>query len=218
MNYSRFNVEAWQRKEHYHVYNTQINCGFSLTAKIDITSLLTFIKLRGYRFYPTMIYLLSSLVNKHDEFKLSKKDNELILWDKVNPSFTTFHNETETFSSLWCEYSDNIQIFMENYEEQIRLYKGNYDLAPQPEQAENIFYISSLPWVSFDSFNLNIANIASNFMPIFTMGKFYADGDNILLPLAIQVHHAVCDGFHVGRFINELQKLCYNPMNESVLA
>ncbi len=25
------------------------------------------------------------------------------------------------------------------------------------------------------------------------------------LPLAVQVHHAVCDGFHVSRLINELQ-------------
>lgn len=26
------------------------------------------------------------------------------------------------------------------------------------------------------------------------------------LPLAVQVHHAVCDGFHVSRLLNELQE------------
>lgn len=213
MNYIRFNVETWQRKEHYHVYNEQINCGFSITTKIDITLLRSFIQSHGYRFYPTMIYLLSSLVNAHDEFRLSKKDNDLILWNKVNPNFTIFHNETETFSSLWCDYSDNIQDFMKNYNHQLNLYKDDYNLAPQPSQIENIFYISSLPWVSFDGFNLNIADIANNFAPIFTMGKFYHEGDKVLLPLAIQVHHAVCDGFHVGRFVNELQKLCNELTN-----
>ena len=25
------------------------------------------------------------------------------------------------------------------------------------------------------------------------------------MPLAVQVHHAVCDGFHVCRLVNELQ-------------
>ncbi|WP_273838993.1 type A chloramphenicol O-acetyltransferase [Providencia rettgeri] len=208
MSYIRFNVEKWQRKEHYHLYSEHVNCGFSLTAKIDITSLVNFISLRDYRFYPMMIYLLSSLVNRHDEFKLSKKDGELILWEKVHPSFTIFHNQTETFSSLWCEYSDNIQTFMGNYHHQLTLHKDDAKLTPQPNQAENIFYISSLPWVSFESFNLNIANTASNFTPIFTMGKFYREGDKILLPLSVQVHHAVCDGFHVGRFVNELQTLC----------
>ncbi|MBQ4583148.1 MAG: chloramphenicol acetyltransferase CAT, partial [Oscillospiraceae bacterium] len=27
-----------------------------------------------------------------------------------------------------------------------------------------------------------------------------------MLPLAIQVHHAVCDGYHVGLFVEKLQK------------
>lgn len=27
------------------------------------------------------------------------------------------------------------------------------------------------------------------------------------LPLAVQVHHGVCDGFHVCRFVNEMQEL-----------
>lgn len=41
------------------------------------------------------------------------------------------------------------------------------------------------------------------------MGKYYTQGDKVLMPLAIQVHHAVCDGFHVGRMLNELQQfLC----------
>ena len=31
--------------------------------------------------------------------------------------------------------------------------------------------------------------------------------DKVLMPLAIQVHHAVCDGFHVCRFLDELQDL-----------
>lgn len=34
------------------------------------------------------------------------------------------------------------------------------------------------------------------------MGKYYTQGDKVLMPLAIQVHHAVCDGFHVGRMLN----------------
>lgn len=40
------------------------------------------------------------------------------------------------------------------------------------------------------------------------MGKYYTQGDKVLMPLAIQVHHAVCDGFHVGRMLNELQQYC----------
>ncbi len=62
--------------------------------------------------------------------------------------------------------------------------------------------------VSFTSFDLNVANMDNFFAPVFTMGKYYTQGDKVLMPLAIQVHHAVCDGFHVGRMLNELQQYC----------
>lgn len=44
-------------------------------------------------------------------------------------------------------------------------------------------------------------------LPIFTFGKFYKENDIYWLPLSIQVHHAVCDGFHTCRLINELQNI-----------
>ena len=42
-------------------------------------------------------------------------------------------------------------------------------------------------------------------LPIFTMGKFFERDGKRLLPLAIQVHHAVCDGYHLGVFVEKLQ-------------
>ncbi len=60
----------------------------------------------------------------------------------------------------------------------------------------------------FHQFDLNVGNMDNFFAPVFTMGKYYTQGDKVLMPLAIQVHHAVCDGFHVGRMLNELQQYC----------
>ena len=31
------------------------------------------------------------------------------------------------------------------------------------------------------------------------------ENEKTMLPLAIQVHHAVCDGYHLGKFIETLQ-------------
>jgi chloramphenicol O-acetyltransferase type A len=43
-------------------------------------------------------------------------------------------------------------------------------------------------------------------LPIFTIGKYFEQNGKIWLPIAIQVHHAICDGFHIARFVNELQE------------
>lgn len=43
---------------------------------------------------------------------------------------------------------------------------------------------------------------------MFTMGNYYQQDEKVLLPVAIQIHHSVCDGFHVARLFNELQEMC----------
>ena len=84
---------------------------------------------------------------------------------------------------------------------------GNVEMEGKPNAPENIFNVSMIPWSTFDGFNLNLQKGYDYLIPIFTMGKYYKEDNKIILPLAIQVHHAVCDGFHICRFVNELQEL-----------
>lgn len=205
--YTVVDLSQWGRKEHFEAFQSFAQCTFSQTVQLDITSLLKTVKQNGYKFYPTFIYIISLLVNKHAEFRMAMKDGELVIWDSVNPGYTIFHEQTETFSSLWSYYHKDINHFLKTYSEDIAQYGD--DLAYFPKEfIENMFFVSANPWVSFTSFNLNVANINNFFAPVFTIGKYYTQGDKVLMPLAIQVHHAVCDGFHIGRLLNEIQQYC----------
>ncbi|MEX6397142.1 CatA-like O-acetyltransferase [Providencia hangzhouensis] len=74
--------------------------GFSLTTKIDITNLKRYIDSNGYEFYPSVIYLLSRVVNTYKEFRFCKKKNdELILWMKCTLVLLS-STKYQTFS-LW---------------------------------------------------------------------------------------------------------------------
>lgn len=71
-----------------------------------------------------------------------------------------------------------------------------------------------IPWMTFTSFNLNIFGDGKYLLPIFTMGKAFIREEKTYLPLSIQVHHAVCDGYHVSRFVDTLQRKIYSfPAN-----
>lgn len=54
-------------------------------------------------------------------------------------------------------------------------------------------------------------NDGTYLVPIFTIGKYFEQNNKIFIPMSIQVHHAVCDGYHTSRFINEVQELALNP-------
>lgn len=208
MNYKKFDIDTWNRKEHFYHFKDQLRCGFSLTTKINISKVIPFIKANDYKFYPTIIYLITQAVNKHDEFKFAMKEGELIQWDIIHPAYTVMHPETETFSELMAHYTGDLPAFIAEYDRVQETYKDNYALSPQQGSIENIFTISMIPWVSFDGFNLNVPGFGDYFAPIFTLGKYTVQGDEILMPLSIQVHHATCDGLHVAKLIQSLQRLC----------
>lgn len=208
--YTAVDLSRWPRKEHFDVFQSFAESTFNQTVQLDITALLKHSKEVGWKFYPTFIFLLAKVVNRHAEFRMTMKNDELVVWNEVHPNYTIFHNETETFSSLWSHYDGDIHHFQQSYSEDVARYGNNLAYWPKEESRENIFFVSGIPWVSFTSFNYNVANMKNFFAPMFTLGKYYNQDGKVLLPLAVLVHHSVCDGFHAARLINELQELCHD--------
>ncbi len=201
MDYTIINRDTWERKEYFEHYLSAVPCTYSMTVKLDITN----IRQKGLKLYPTMLYLLTTAVNQHEQFRMALNDrNELILYSDMEPCYTVFHKETETFSNIWTKYSKNYETFCRRYEEDIERYGNIKQFTAKPNLPENSFTVSMIPWTAFDAFNLNVPDF-KYLTPIFTIGKYVEDNEHFYLPLAVQVHHAVCDGFHVCRFINELQ-------------
>lgn len=163
------------------------------------------------KIYPVLIYMLTTVVNQHIEFRMDKdKEGRLGYWNKLYPSYTIFNKEEEIFSSIWTEYDSYFHTFYNRCIQDIEKYSNSKIINPKLNEPKNIFPISSLPWTSFTAFNLNIYNEGDYLQPIFTIGKFIQQDKKILMPVAVQVHHAVCDGFHVGKFIASLQELADN--------
>lgn len=192
---------TWKRKEYFEHYLSTVPCTYSMSKKLDITN----IREKGLKLYPTMLYILTTVVNRHEQFRMSLNGrDELLLYAAMEPCYTIFHREAETFSNIWTTYSKDYETFCRRYEEDIARYGAVERFAAKPGTPENSFPVSMIPWTTFDGFNLNIANFRY-LIPIFTIGRFFMENCHFYLPLAIQVHHAVCDGFHVCRFLNDVQ-------------
>ena len=208
MNFNPIDRDRWSRTPYFEHYLNRVRCTYSMTADIDITRLRTELKHRGIKLYPALIYMITTVVNRHREFRTCfDSEGRLGFWDRMSPSFTIFHEETKTFSSIWTPYSEEFIAFYDRYLQQTETYKNAKLLFPDPNEPPNTFPISSIPWVSFTGFNLNVYDEGTYLLPIFTMGKYDKRENRILLPLSAQLHHAVCDGYHAGLLFHELQEL-----------
>ncbi|KAA6451218.1 type A chloramphenicol O-acetyltransferase [Bacillus swezeyi] len=207
MNFQTIDLEHWNRKPYFEHYMKEGKCSFSITANVNITVLLEVLRQKNIKLYPAFIYMVSRIVHSYSEFRTSfNEKGQLGYWDQMNPCYTIFHQEDQTFSAVWTEYSNRFSRFYHNYLKDMEQFGDKKGLWAKENIPANVFSVSSIPWVALTSFNLNLAR-SGHLLPIITNGKFFSDGKETFLPVSLQVHHAVCDGYHAGVFMNDLQGL-----------
>ena len=200
MAFRLINMDTWQRREFYEHFINEVVCTYSAVVNIDITNL------KGQTLYPAMIWLLTKTVNDMPEFRTVLTPDGPGIYDDMHPMYTVFNKENKNFSGIWSYFSEDYKEFLKSYEADAEEYSKSTRYAPKDGTPANSFNISMVPWLEFTSFNINVFDEGKFLLPIFTMGKFFEQDGKRLLPLAIQVHHAVCDGYHMGAFVERLQE------------
>ena len=199
MAFRLIDMESWPRREFYEHFIKEVRCTYSAVVNIDITAL------RGQKLYPVMIWLLTRTVIDMPEFRTSLTAEGLGIYDNMHPMYTVFNKENKNFSGIWSWFSEDYGEFLKSYEADAAEYSKSTRYAPKEGTPPNSFNISMVPWLEFTGFNINVFDEGKFLLPVFTMGKFFERDGRRLLPLAIQVHHAVCDGYHMGLFVEKLQ-------------
>ena len=67
MEFNLVELDGWKRREYFEHYFRQLPCSYSMTVKINISSL----RSSGEKIYPALLYGLSSVVNRHEEFRMA---------------------------------------------------------------------------------------------------------------------------------------------------
>lgn len=147
MKFNKIDLEKYERKEHYLHYINNVPCFYSMTTNIDITNLKKYIKEKKYKFYPTIIYTITRIANNHKEFRMSlDNNNNLGYFTDVNPSYTIFHNDDNTFSNIWTEYNSNFIEFYKNFEEDMKKFGNIKGFITKKCENNNLINISAIPW------------------------------------------------------------------------
>lgn len=200
MSFQRIDMERWERREYFEHYLKHVPCSYSLTVDLDITGLI------GLKLYPAMLWLLTDTVNEMEEFRTASTPEGPGIFDTMNPAYTVLNPETRRFCCGWTPFCQDRERFMRNCRDDIERFQKAQTFLPCPDMPPNTFNVSMIPWVNFTAFQLNLPEGGDYLLPIFTLGKFADRDGRRILPLALQVHHAVCDGYHVGVFLEKLQQ------------
>ncbi|UJR78530.1 type A chloramphenicol O-acetyltransferase [Sandaracinus amylolyticus] len=201
-------LATWNRAEHFRHYLDRVPCTYSFTVHLDVTGLRAALASSGRKAYPAQLWMLATAVNRFRELRMAfDADGALGAWDEVHPAYTVFNREAETFSGIWTRYDADFASFEAAATRDIEEHSRATRFFPKDGRPPNAFDVSSIPWLEFSAFTLDIPGAVRHLAPIFTLGRYVERDGATLLPVAIQVHHAVCDGYHAGRLVAALQEL-----------
>jgi chloramphenicol O-acetyltransferase type A len=203
------NPDTWPRREQFRFFNALAYPHFSLCANVDLTAFYPVVKRRGISFTVATAYILARAANAIPEFRYRIRGEEVVEHEIVHPSATILTNE-DLFSFCTFEYAEDFSLFAARAAEQIAHVQEHPTVEDEPGQ-DDLLYMTAIPWVSFTSIMHPIDLNPADSVPRFAWGKFFEDGGALKMPLNVQVHHALMDGVHVGKFYAEVQNYLQQP-------
>ncbi|MDO9578492.1 MAG: chloramphenicol acetyltransferase [Candidatus Cloacimonadales bacterium] len=202
-------MNDYKRKKHFDFYLKQDYPHMNLCANVEITRLADFLKSNKLPFYFSLIYLSMRTVNQIREFRHRIRERTIIEHEIIHPSFSVMA-ENDLFSFCTSKYSPNFHTFLQNAQNEAEKVKTEPFIDDEPGR-DDLVYITCLPWVSFTSISHPIHLHPVDSIPRIAWGKYFKDNGKLMLPFSVQVHHALLDGVHIGRFFTVLQEILDEP-------
>ena len=218
MSYKIINKETYYRKGVLRHFSEDCKCSTSMTARIDVTKLVRYSKESKTKFYINFLYILSKVLNSRDDYKMGYlyQTNELICYDVINPTQYIFHEDTETCTPVYTEYDENYEKFYDNASKDIERAKNTRDYMLDMANHPNWFDASYIPWLSYDSLNIELPDGYLFFAPIINWGKYREENGKLLMPVSVRLNHAIADGYliaNVFRLLEEEMKVFVGKHN-----
>lgn len=200
--FRKIELSTWERKMHYEIYRQFANARYDITLELDVTNLVRFVKENHLSFTLTMIHTIARCANEIDEFRMRIENDEPVIYDSIDLSFTYLNKETNLMKNVVAENDADVHKFNQRAKEVIEEQKAYFTGA----LGNGIYQFSSVPWISYTHISHTFSGNKDYAVPVFDFGRFYEKNERTVIPFSIEVHHAFVDGYHLGVLVEKLQK------------
>jgi len=202
-------IETWNRRNHFNFYNRLEYPYLNITANVNMTRLLPWIKDNGYSVFATIAYITSQAANDIPELRLRIRGDQVVEHAVLRSSFTVLADD-KTFGFATVDYTNDFSVFHQRILDGIQATRANPSIKDEPGRDDMIF-LTTMTWVSFTQINHPLPLNPADSFPRITWGKIFNQQDQILMPLSLNANHALVDGLHVGQFFEIVQKIMDDP-------
>lgn len=208
---TEIDLETWPRKALLEKYNGYTFPYINIGAEFDVTNLYNEAKKHELSFYCAMIHTAVKAALEIKNFKYRVVDGKPFMCEQLTPVFTYLPKGEEQFYLVSQPYEADMKAFCHKAKAKAEAMKNDSSHAYMHGKDEvEILYMSCIPWIRYTHFIRTFKDADEDNIPRISWGKYAENKDGrIVMPLSVQVHHALMDGYHVGMYFERLEA-CLN--------
>ena len=197
---------TWPRREHFEFFSTFEEPFFGLVSEIDCTLARDEARRLGVPFFLYYLYHAVQAANAVPEFRQRIEQGQVYAYDRVHAS-ATIGRPDHTFSFSFIEQQEALADFVAGAQAEIAAIQATTGLGLSERTARpDVLHCSAIPWVNFTGLTHARSFRFPDSAPKISFGQVFAAGASQRMAVAVNVHHALADGYHVGLFLEEFQQ------------
>lgn len=204
-NYKVIDLKTWNRKDTFEFFKDFDIPHYNVTVNVDVTNLKAFCKKHNYSFFIASIFYSQQALQQVENFRMRLVDGEIRCFDTLKAG-STILLKNNTFGFNYFEETNHFEEFHTKAAISIMETRNNPEFIPR-EGGQHMVYYSVTPWFSFTSFQHARKFDKNDTIPRIVFGKYFEQNGKLLMPVSVEAHHSLVDGYHVGLYYQALEQI-----------
>jgi chloramphenicol O-acetyltransferase type A len=201
---------TWPRRAAFVYFSGFDKPYFNLCTRVDVAPLKAALAGRGGLMLACHFIALR-LANEQQPFRLRLEGGRVRVHTVVHGSTTVLRSD-DSFGFADLDHDTDFPRFAARSAAAIAAARVPGTAFEPRVDAAAVLHFTTLPWVHFTSFSHARNWGREDAVPKIAFGRIDTDGARAWMPLSVEVHHALMDGVHAGRFVEGFEAALREPL------
>ncbi|TYZ13355.1 chloramphenicol acetyltransferase [Hymenobacter lutimineralis] len=199
-------LTTWNRREHFAFFSAFEEPFFGLVADVNVAHAFARAKELGVPFFQVYLHAALQAVNSVEALRYRIEDGQVYCYDQIHAS-PTLARPDHTFSFAFVPFAQSLTEFGLSLQAEIDSVEQSTGLRLNANASRlDVIHFSAIPWLRFTGLTHARAFAHPDSVPKISVGRYRREGEALLMPVAVNVHHGLADGYHVGLFFSAFQQ------------
>jgi chloramphenicol O-acetyltransferase type A len=204
-------IESWSRSQQFEFFRNYHNPFFNICTNVDVTTLLGLTReIKDISFLIAYHFFSIKAANEVEPFRYRLRGDRVLVHDRIHAG-TTILLDDENFTFAYFDYVEEFEVFHERAKAAIESVRAVGVQLYERAELDDLIYHSVIPWATFTSISHARKGGGQESVPKIAFGKYREAEGRLMMPVSVEVHHALMDGLHVGRYFELLERYFSDP-------